>query len=372
MRSNSRAAAAIIQDGRIHIRLPRNWFEGKQRRFALGLPATEENLLHGQMIAAAINRDHLAGQFDSTFAKYRQQPEQPVSPLTKIFTLSDLWEQYCEYKKSGWKPMTVYYYVGLTHWIDQMPQDWKNALAVRSRLVSLTTNDQAARVLDSLDSCIEWALRTGLLEPQRNPYRKMGRDLKGKRSATTAANALSPLEQVHLLAAFREHPVWCRYEAFAEFLFLTGCRPSEAVGVTWRQIATDFSTILFDRSITRIGTEWQYNTLSKTNRARTFYCSDRLKVLLFDLALPGASSGLIFSVNGNPVNYDSFSSVWKKLAAPILGRASTPYSARDTFITRQVEAGKPVALIAKWVDNSTAMIEKKYLDTSAIRSVRPD
>jgi integrase len=78
-------------------------------------------------------------------------------------------------------------------------------------------------------------------------------------------------------------------------------------------------------------------------------------------------------VNGQYFNYDTFySRAWKTLAEKVTGLKTTPYSTRDTFITRQIEKGKPIAIIAKWVDNSTAIIEKNYLDTAAILSIRPD
>jgi integrase len=373
MRSNSRAAEAKVKNGRIIIRLPRNWFAGKQKEFSLGIPSNPENLTYGRSIATQINADHRLGKFDTSLAKYRAQPEQPAEPLA-VLTLPQLWGKYCEYKAPRWKAKTAHYNVmAIGHWIGQLPDPWSDALASRSFLLRSTTNGMAVRVLASIETCLDWAMRIGILEQQRNPYRRMGSDLKSKTDRVAGANAFSQTEQERLIQAFYNHPLWYCYGAFVKFLFLTGCRPSEAVGLDWEQVASDFSTIRFDRSVVRIGTNLHKNKLSKTNRSRIFYCNERLATFLSQLFSTRTQSGAVFLVRGHRVNYDTLSSrPWKTLSLEITGRDSTPYSARDTFISHQTESGKPIALIAQWVDNSTGMIEKKYLDTSVTQSIKPD
>jgi integrase len=338
--------------------------------FSLQIPATFENLAYGNRIATQINNDYRAGHLDRTFAKYRPQTPNEWD----YYDISQLWTKYCAYKANRWKAKTAdYNHRVIGHWINQIPPDWRDSLAVRSYLLRSTTPGMSARVLQSIETCIEWAIRVGLVESQRNPYRKMGSELKRKGGAVAKANALTAQEQEQLIQAFYDSPTWHYYGQFVEFLFLTGCRPSEAVGLHWEQINADCSEIRFDRSVVKIGTEYQVNHLSKTNRSRKFPCNDRLTALLTDIKAASISKMAIFQVNGQYLNYAVFyNRAWKTLAAKVLGRKSTPYSARDTFITRQVEKGKPIALIAKWVDNSIAMIEKNYLDTAAILSIRPD
>jgi integrase len=371
MRKNSGAAEVKDLSGRVVIRLPRNWFDGKQKSFPLGLPSTHENLAFGSKIAAQINADYLVGIFDATLAKYKQKP-QVQQPVT-TYSIRELWAKYCDYKKPRWKAKTEHYnLVTVGVWIERIPQDWQKALDIRAFLLRESTEGQAARVLHSIEYCLEWAMRVGLVPDQRNPYKKMGSDLAPK-SAKSGANALTQTEQEQVITAFYAHPIWGFYGRFVEFLFLTGCRPSEAVGLQWSQIQDDFSQICFDRSVVRIGTEWHRNKLSKTNRTRIFYCNDRLQKLLAEIHASGTGKGAVFLVRGQYLDYGVFSKrAWKTIAGNVLGRDSTPYSTRDTFITKQTEAGKPVAIVAKWVDNSTAMIERKYLDTTATQSIKPD
>jgi integrase len=369
MRSNSRAAEAQARNGRVIVRLPRNWFDGKQTTFSLGLPENIDNLSHGNQIAAQINQDYRAGKFDRSLTKYRPQSID-VSP---DYTIQKLWAKYCDYKLVAWKAKTINYnQVIIGRWIARLPPNWRNPLIVRSFLMGETTPGITARVLQSLSSCIDWAMRMGLVDAGHNPYQKMAGEVKTQKKSG-GANALSVEEETRLIQDFYSSPVWQCYGHFVEFLFLSGCRPSEAVGLHWEQVAHDFSTIFFDRSVVQIGKEYQLNRLSKTNRSRIFPCSDRLQRLMAEIRSASFAPGPIFQLRGQYLSYSAFQyRAWKNLAMPILLRPSTPYSARDTFITRQIAAGKPIAVVAKWVDNSVKMIEGKYLDLRAIRTVRPD
>lgn len=372
MRQNSGKAEVKAHKGRVQIRLPRSWFGGKQRFFSLLLPATPDNMAKGQRVATQINLDVEIGNFDFSLARYR--PQQTLIGENFDKDLLELWGEYCSYKEPKWKPKTAHYNrVVIGRWIAKLPPDWRNSLAVRSYLMDNTTNGVTVRVLQSIETVLEWAMRVGKLDVQRNPYRKMAHELKDGSAAKKGANAFTPHEQARIIQSFYESVTWQYYAAFTEFLFLTGCRPSEAVGLQWSQIAAGYQYITFDRSIVRIGTTNHLNHLSKTNRSRVFPCNERLKTLLAEIRATSINDGAVFSARGQVINYHSYQDKpWPIVTGQIVDRKTTPYSARDSFITRQIEMGKPIALIAKWVDNSVAMIEKNYLDTTAILSIVPE
>jgi integrase len=369
MHRDSGKALCHEKNGRVIIRLPRAWFGGKQRVFSLLIPATKGNLAEGEIIASQINLDWQRDLFDTSLERYR--------PKNRIIladqTTAKLWKQYCDYKEPTWKAKTIHYNLAVVgRWIERIPNGWHDALGTRTYLMEHTTNGVAVRVLQSIETCINWAMRVGLIEVARNPYQKMGSELKAKGAVKAPPNALSSNEQEKLIAAFHNSERWQHLGNFVEFLFLTGCRPSEAVGLTWEQIYPDCQAIKFNRSIVKIGKEFFANTGSKTNRVRVFPCSDRLTALLLQMRAAVKPVGSVFGED-SWIDYESFCRyAWQPLASEVIGRDSTPYSARDTFITRQIENGKPPVIIAKWVDNSVAMIEKKYLDISAIRSIRPE
>jgi integrase len=49
----------------------------------------------------------------------------------------------------------------------------------------------------------------------------------------------------------------------------------------------------------------------------------------------------------------------------------TPYNCRDTFITLQALAGYSSTTIARWVGNSSKVIEERYLDKLKMDGLRP-
>jgi integrase len=371
MRRNSGSAEAQDLNGRVIVRLPRNWFGGKPKRFALQLPATSENMAYGAQIATRINSDYSLGQFDDSLARYK--PKSAAIEPVETLTVSELWHKYCAYKSPKWKAKTKDYYLSiLGHHVANMPQDWSKPLPIRAWLLEHTSEGMAVRILNTMQAIINWAIRCRLLPAQQNPFEQMGKDI-GASQRPSPANAMSVDEVQQVVDAFYSSSTWSHYGPYLEFLFLTGCRPSEAVGLCWEQISPDCRSITFDRSVVWINGKTVKNHLSKNNRAREFPCSDRLRDFLLSLR-PVATRGnaLVFG-GGKPIDYDQFSRIaWKRIVDPILGRPSTPYSCRDSFITDQIAKGKPPAIIAKWVDNSIAMIEGKYLDVSAIRTIRPE
>ncbi len=372
MRRNAGIAEARASKGRVLIRLPRNWYDGRLKNISLGLPESSANMAFAANIANQINSDYALGQFDRSLTRYKPQSVSLAEPVAVKFTVSELWEKYCQYKYPSWKIKTIDYYRRLGIYVAKMPQQWEQPLNIREWLLANTTRDIAVRVLKTLQTVLTWAIRCRLIPEQRNPYERMGTDLQGKKQPPPPANAFSETEVAEIIHTFTHCDQWAYYAPFVRFLFLTGCRPSEAVGLTWPQIAPDFSTIRFDRSVVKVDRQYVINHLSKTNRSRLFPCGGPLVALLIELKAK-ASGDLVFQQpTGGYIDYEHLAhKPWLRLVLPIAKRSTTPYSCRDTFITNQIALGKPAAIIAKWVDNSIQMIERKYLDIDRISSVKP-
>ncbi len=372
MRRNAGIAEARSCRGRVLIRLPRNWYEGKLKNISLGLPESAANMAFAANIANQINSDYALGQFDRSLARYKPQSVSMAAPAPVKITISELWEKYCQYKHPSWKIKTIDYYRRLGIYVAKMPQEWEQPLAIREWLLTNTTRDIAVRVLKTLQTVLTWAIRCRLIPEQRNPYERMGADLQGKKQPPPPANAFSATEVTQILHTFTHCDRWSYYAPFVHFLFLTGCRPSEAVGLTWPQIAPDFSTIRFDRSVVKVQAKYEINQLSKTNRSRLFPCGGPLVALLTELKASAADDLVFQPPAGGYIDYEHLAhKPWARLVLPIAKRSTTPYSCRDTFITNEIALGKPAAIIAKWVDNSIQMIERKYLDIDRISSVKP-
>jgi integrase len=360
-----------VQCGRLRLQLPRKWYGGSQKYHALNLPDTKDNRLYAASLAREIEWSYLKGTFDPTLAAYKPKTYQTDMPAE--ITISDLWTEFCKYKSRSLKAASVYYWVNtIGRHINNCPhQQIAAALEIRGWLLGVTTPEMTRRIINALATAVKWGALHQLI-PAYNPFIGMARDIRVDHS-DPSPNAFTLIEKERCLNAFLAHRDYSFYAPLVQFWFLSGCRPSEGIGLQWEQIAQDYSKIRFDRSITHLDGKAIHNKQSKTNRSRWFPCNQELRQFLIQHCEKERHCSLVFpSKHHHPINYDNFSKrAWDKVVDPILQRASTPYSCRDTFITEQIAKGVPIGVIAKWVDNSTEMIERYYLDVSTIDHIKP-
>lgn len=380
------------RNGRLQLNLPRPWFDGVQKRFLLGLPDTDENRKLAAKKAREIELDYLSGNFDPTLDKYRDKERGKANltvlqNLTKHESLSDLWTQYYEYKRVSLKETTQIHYESLGRHIEAVGNiDSLDAIEVRKRLQERTTNHQVKRCLIEINAAIKWAIKHRLITGVSvSPYEGMVSELpKYNYQDNPKPNAFSFEEMETVIEAFRNHKgnwngkgftgfKYSYYAPFVEFLFLTGCRTSEAVGLKWRNINSDCSEIFFNGSLLYKGNKWIETKGSKNNKSRTFPCSNRLTNLLQSIKPENVDpESLVFpAVKGGAINRDNFSkTAWTKIVDPIKPD-TTPYSCRDTFITHQLMKNVQATIIAKWTDTSVHLIETVYMDVIKLLNIRP-
>lgn len=92
---------------------------------------------------------------------------------------------------------------------------------------------------------------------------------------------------------------------------------------------------------------------------------------------PDLNSLVFVSVKGRAISITNFSDrAWKAILTSLGlalkdGVKMTTYNCRDTFITLQASANNSSTTIARWVGNSSEVIEKKYLDRLQLEKLRP-
>jgi integrase len=376
--------------GRLEVRLPRELFGGQQKSISLGLPDTPEGRAEADKRLRKIQLDIDTGDFDFTFERYkkpyqRQDHLAVVKELYPEIKLMDLWDKYMVYKKPLLKETTRLYLDYVTKHLEKskITSPYK-ALELREYLLSASTEDVTKRVLVQMNAAFKWGMKHKLVKSP-NPYEGMPQEFTKEKDKEPKPNAFTPQQKEIIINAFANHKgnwngrgaagsSYAHYTNFVKFMFMTGCRPSEAVGIQWQDISNNFSKITFQRGIfTSSKGKAIHTKRSKNNRIRTFPCSLKLQELLKSIKPETAKpDDLVFpSPSKKPINYNNFSRrAWDKIVNPIKP-GTTPYSCRDTFITEQVGKGVAPAVIAKWVDNSVAIIEGKYLDQEALKHIRP-
>lgn len=355
--------------GRLRIRLPRQVYGGKQKYLTLGLADTPENRKEAEAKAWRIEKDILAGYFDSTLAKYRPQKYLTVVEAIKpAITLSELWDKYTEYRKPQIAETTLrIQYASVRNHIGKLPtKDLKDAIEIRDFLVANLSNDAARRTLTQLAACCEWACESSLVST--NPFRGMAKKIQVVKDEIDTIDPFTCEERDAIIAAFEQHPCYSYYTPFVKFLFMTGCRTGEAVGLKWKHISSDCKIITFCESVS---SQLKIRKDCKTHKTRKFPCNASLQALLLSIK-PGNCNpeSLVFpSKRGVEIRSGHFiDNAWKgrsdrgdgivmRLAKEgKISRYRTQYNTRHTFVTQCLEAGVSVVQVAKWVGNSQKLL----------------
>lgn len=376
----------INPKGRLQLRFR---YAGKRYYLVLGLPDTKANRKLAEVKRTQIELDIAFGNFDPTLAKYKPQsafstaePETTPGVTPKIM---ELWESYLNYKSSTLKETTKGYHNSFTKLFERLGDiALLDAVKVKAELEKITTVYQTKRALIQLNAACKWGVKHGFINS--NPYVGMANEMpKYRYQLDPKPNAFTEEEREKIIETFKNHRgnwngrgytgiSYAHYAPFVEFLFLTGCRPSEAIGLQWKHITEDCGFIRFEGSVTTSGNGIPTRVEgSKNNKKRRFSCSERLRQLLQSIKPenPHPDAIVFPSPKGKVITYNNFcNNAWNRIVDPIKPD-TTPYSCRDTFITLQIIKGIPESVIAGWCDTSVEMIEKHYADFLKMLSLRP-
>ncbi len=118
----------------------------------------------------------------------------------------------------------------------------------------------------------------------------------------------------------------------ATFILTTGCRPSEAISLTWEQVRMEKRVCVLD----------QHKTAAKTRRPRTIYLPPQAMEVLESIPEPHSPGELVFhNCRGGP---------WKRRS---LSRSLSRHGIRGVYTLRHtaaqtwLEAGTPIEVVAK-------------------------
>jgi integrase len=333
--------------GRLRLAIPRQIFEGKQIRLSLGIPDNPQNRIIAEAKAREMELDYGLNQFDSTLEKYRLQSH--VAP-TNIAIL-EIFEAYANFKAQSLESSSLKDLERVRRYLKRCPvKSPRNPKRIRDWLSENASPDTARRIITQLSAASRWAADQELID--RDYFAGLYRP-RNPKSQKLEIDPFSVDERRKILEIFQgEH-----YEHYVRFLFSTGCRPSEAIALTWEFVDPALEKIYFHRAIVE-GVEKG----PKTKR-REFPCNEALRELLRQIR-ERSPDGLLFrSKEGSQIMPSNF---WRREWKPNLEKAGVryrrPYQIRHTFITECVNQGLPLPTIAGWVGNSPKVILDHYAD----------
>lgn len=138
------------------------------------------------------------------------------------------------------------------------------------------------------------------------------------------------------------------YYGYVYFLFATGCRTSEAIGLRWKHIDLDARMIYFYETLARDNNNSakRVTKTTKKNVLRNFPINEKLYEFLSSLEKTD-NEDLLFLVNGHCIDDKNFCNRhWKKCLTECEIDYRKPYNTRHTFISHFLEQTKDVVKCA--------------------------
>jgi integrase len=333
----------------------------------LGRYDDTDALRQAKLIAETLWSDMLSDRVLPDIAMY--SPKHKLKALAAkakpLPSLLDTWRLFMVYKQYTVCENTLQRYDTTTKAIYHLGLNQRNwqAVAIKNDLLKLLP-DNRKRVTKHLIALSLWAWNYDYIDNHLLAKLKLD---ESKSAAKATAKPFSASQRDQLLAYMLQHEHYSYYYAITLFMFHTGCRPCEAVGLQWQDVDLERKQLTLGRSVVYLsnGTT-QERAVSKTGGTRVFPFNKALSELFY---LPGGistdegSKPVFPAKSGGYLKFDNYRRrAWKNCVTDIALDASvyTPYSMRDTFITLALDKGYAVRDIAKLCDNSPDIIYRHY------------
>ena len=377
--------------GRIRLRWRVN---GKRYSLNLPFPYVPENLHHATVKVTEIKLDILKGSFDTTLEKYKpvETVVAPVSPSTneipaerKELYLSDLLQKFYDWTAQI-KNINIDHsidYYGVSRVIRKYGRISLAAVAGKLSIEKWAVSTYNKRV-NILSSFFTWAVDSRIIPS--NPLIHVKKRREKVKKKNERRKPLTEDEIHQFLEAIRTdkfcHPSapvkYSHYHPFLKFVFLTGVRNAEAIGLKVRKIDLGLSHIEISEALART-TRGTCNAAriskgTKTDNTRYIPLNDELRELLLPLMQGKDVDSLVFlSPRGLSIDDRMLKRRVIKPVMMALGIGDRDlYAARHSFGTRAVRQNIAVTDVAYLMGHSTIETTiRNYVDVQKKAIVLP-
>ncbi|MGL5805370.1 MAG: tyrosine-type recombinase/integrase, partial [Xenococcaceae cyanobacterium] len=305
--------------------------------------------------AQLINRDIDLGDFDDTYARYSPKHAKSLEiakqKTDKEYTLLELWENCKDTKRQTTAKTTQ-----KSHWrlttgaLSKLSPDAlivNNPEKLIDELLSIYSKGTFVRIYADIYGAINLAVEQGKLD--RNPHARLTRVIAKikKESKQGIIEAFEPNEIKTIIGAFYSDEFCPQksaykhsyYASYVEFLALTGCRPEEAIALTWDDIKeqSNGTFIRFNKAFSK----GVLLPCTKTKEIRLFRCNKQMEDFVTKHPRVDNPNNLIFpSVELKHIDHQNFRSrYWATVVKGLVKQGKIrkylkPYCLRHSFITR--------------------------------------
>ncbi len=344
--------------GRLRLR----WsHKGKRHCLSLGLDDTDLGRALAQSRASLIDTEIAMGNFDPTLACYQSGTKKQHS--TSISAVK-LFEQFIVFKKRSITDRTAVKYTALAGKVSEFFRDRSaeidedTADGFRLALAKDLAPDTQKTYLILMKACWDWGLKKQLIA--QSPWTEVLKRVKVP--PKQRPNPFTADERAAILAGFRDSRYYSHYTDFVTFLFGTGCRTGEAIGLCWKHLSPDCNQVWIGESVSR-----GIRKATKTNKAREFRLSQRLQTMLVNRRPENwQPDGLVFpSPKGGPIDDHNFRNrAWVKVLRSVGVTYRKPYLTRHTFISHALAAGMKPMTVSEMTGAGIATATGRATDNS--------
>ena len=342
---------------------------GKRYAFALGIPDGKLNRKMAEAKAQQIELDILSGNFDPTLVKYKPE-KQSSQQQVGFLTVPGLFQRFMEHKSKEVSPKTMEKYRAthkyLLHFFPNKPITALGDVAAEefaaSQFSKKLSHDQVKRRLEELEACWKWH------QAEHNPW-----EIVAKRIKVPPQQKPKPFtreEMQTILEGFRADRYYKCYLDFVEFLFGTGCRIGEAIGLRWKHITDDCSQVWIGEQLTRGNRK-----ATKTNRARTVTLTPKLQQLL-QKRRPSKfePEGLVFTApKGGAIDDHNFRNrPWKTVLTRLGIDYRKPYNTRRTLVSHALDLKMNPVMVAELTGHNVKTLYEHYAGNVNSRPTLPE
>ena len=212
--------------------------------------------------------------------------------------------------------------------------------------------------LEYLTNCYRWALNNSLV--LSNPYAA----IKHRKITKQQIRPFNPDEVRRILESFSTY--YAHYLPFVKFLFITGVRSSEAIGLRRGHLDFTRGAVTIRESLSR---DWEGNGYqrirkdTKSGNERVIGMSEVLRQLLIPYAHLTDLDALVFTtIRGHQIDDGNFRErYWVKALLRANVPYRKPYTTRHTMISQGIEQGIPLTGLAYLAGHSdTRMVMETY------------
>lgn len=347
-------------NGRIRLR-----WTYQAKRYSLNLLAYNNiNLLQAKKVALQIEQDVATDNFDYSLSKYN-----PNKSYLKCKNLAE----YFEYWTTHYRQMNCEIHVDY-YSVRNMIKRWCN---VNEHSILIKFNNESIapatynRRLTMLQKFITWLVKeqvwkfNPLADVKHKRYRRQVNAKRLPFSVEEIAQILDAFRTDKFVSKF-SHVKHSHYYPFIYFMFATGCRNAEAIGLRVSSINLRDKIVLINevlaRSLRNSSSVQRKRKETKNGKSRRIPMSDELIRVLEPVLHNKSNDDLVFvSATGKAIDDDNFEQrVFYKIQKELKIPVRNLYACRHTFGSRCIDAGITPVMTAFLMGNNPETALRNY------------